>query len=143
MSRRAQATSIPPSILCGNSYPRGAGEVWIDAESGIGDGDAGRAEGRNHRKDFVVICDKTSSPARVRYKLVLGPAQLPGILEAQMAAVQKTVNVSKSTIVLTWVGIFAVIAIVLFALAYSSYTSPEGIAPPEMYDNGVFSPYQG
>ena len=72
------------------------------------------------------------------YKLVLGPAQLPGILEAQMAAVQKTVNVSKSTIV-----IFAVIAIVLFALAYSSYTSPEGIAPPEMYNNGVFSPYQG
>jgi hypothetical protein len=75
----------------------------------------------------------------VRYKLVLGPAQLPGILEAQMAAVQKTVNVSKSTIVLTWISIFAV----TFALAYSSYTSPEGIAPPEMYDNGVFSPYQG
>ena len=117
--------------------------MWIDAESGIGGGDAGRAKGRDHRKDFVAICVKTSSPARVRYKLVLGPAQLPGILEAQMAAVQKTVNVSKSAIVLTWVGIFAVIAIVLFALAYSSYTSPEGIAPPEMYDNGVFSPYQG
>jgi len=85
-----------PRAFCGNSHPRGADEVWIDAESGIGGGDAGRAKGRDHRKDFVAICDKTSSPARVRYKLVLGPAQLP-----------------------------------------------EGIAPPERYDNGVFSPYQG
>jgi hypothetical protein len=65
------------------------------------------------------------------------------ILEGQMAAVQKTVNVSKSTIVLIWIDIFAVIAIVLFALAFSSYTSPEGNTPPNMYDNGVFSPYQG
>jgi len=60
-----------------------------------------------------------------------------------MAAVQKTVNLGKSAIALTWIGIFAVIAIVLFALAYSSYTSPEGNPPANMYDNGVFSPYQG
>jgi hypothetical protein len=72
------------------------------------------------------------------------------MLEDQMAAVQKTValgkkvtNLSTSSVISTWVGILAFIAIVLGGLAYTSFSSPEGNAHPDIVEHAIIPPFRG